>query len=91
MLNASAVAAETRIECTNRLNVLGGLVDRGTDALERLDGSIEGLRALASMIGNMPAVECWQPDGLYWMINKLTDDVERASNSLRVAMLKPAR
>lgn len=89
MRNAAAVAAEVRQECLASLHRLGGINHNACDALQLLDEDAEQLRALASMIGEMEPTTGLLPSGVYYMLNRIADDVERANNIIRLNTLKP--
>lgn len=89
MRNAAAIAAEVRQDCLSTLHRLGGINENFMGGVEMLMADAEQLRSLASMLGGLAATDGFQPTGIYWMLNRIADDVERATSVMRLASLKP--
>jgi hypothetical protein len=82
-------AAEARSYAQERLSYLGGLA--GADVVERLERVNGALMGLASMLGGMPAVDNFDPTGIYFILQALAEDVERASHGVTLMSLGPIR
>jgi len=87
--NAANHAAEARTWAQDRLLRLGGA--GGVEVVERLDRINLALKGVASLVGAMPAVDAFDPDGIYSMLSMLAEDVERASLGITLMNLGPSR